>query len=137
MAMRAAFGGWLFILALSLFEAHAAERTQSFRIGDKDQSFTLLEERHITISSNCVERESLKKCNAAQALKRANLSKLGKDLFGRNPGAMLCSEQLGGTVVWSKDEKGNERTFCRFKDGSLVGSGTLAFYGRENSARRD
>lgn len=47
--------------------------------------------------------------------------------------AELTLAELGGTVVWSQDSQGNERTFCRFKDGSWVGSGSLAYYGRRNS----
>jgi hypothetical protein len=112
-----------------------SETSRNFRINESDVAFTLLPERHITISSGCVTKGELKNCDASKAIKKADLAKIGKDLFGRNPGAMLCSEQLGGTVVWSRDAKGNERTFCKFKDGSLVGSGTLAYYGHENAEK--
>lgn len=62
---------------------------------------------------------------ASKALKHADLSKIDRKIFGQDPGALLCSKQLTGKIVWSKDTKGNERTFCLFKDGTLVGTGSL------------
>jgi putative hemolysin len=115
--------------------AFSAESTQTFNLNDKVVRFTLMPERHITISSDCVAGGGkLKSCDASKAIEKADLSKMQKDPLGRNPGAMICSEQVGGTVVWSRDAKGNERTFCQFKDGSLVGSGTLSYYGRKKAA---
>lgn len=107
-----------------------------FTIDRKEIIFKAMPERHITISGNCVNNGQLKECDASRALKKVNISRLGPDLFGRNPGALLCSDQLGGRVVWTRNQKGNERTFCKFKDGSYVGSGTLAHYGRENSRKK-
>lgn len=119
-----------------LLAASTSAEDLRFRIAKKEVSFKAMPDRHITISANCVSKGRLKECAASQALKKADISKLGRDLFGRNPGALLCSDQLGGRVVWTRDQKGNERTFCEFKDGSYVGSGALAYYGRENSRKK-
>lgn len=107
-------------------------RKQAFTIDGKDVAFIWFRDRHITLSANCVAGGKPKPCAASRAIRRADSSKLTRDLFGRNPGALLCSAQLGGTVVWSRDSRGDERTFCAFRDGSLVGSGTLAYYGRRS-----
>jgi hypothetical protein len=120
----------LFILII-LFasNSYSSELMTTFLIENKNIEFIQIEQRHLTISSNCFEKGELKKCKASEAMKRADLDKLNKDLFGRNPGALLCDHQLGGIVVWARDIHGNERTFCKFDDGTFVGSGTLSYYG--------
>jgi hypothetical protein len=124
------------IVLMASASASAWGTNLTFKIERKDIAFRTLPERHITISAGCVKGERLLECAASQALRKADISRLKRDLFGRNPGALLCADQLGGRVVWARDQKGNERTFCQFKDGSYVGSGTLAHYGRKNSAQK-
>ena len=129
---------WLFLIVVFSplsSSAQSSDKVQTFTVGNENVSFTWFESRGITITSKCVEAGKLRNCDAKKALERVNLSKLEKDSLGRNPGALLCSAQLGGTVVWAKDAKENERTFCKFRDSSMVGSGTLAHYGRVNSKR--
>lgn len=39
---------------------------------------------------------------------------------GKNPAAVKCKEILEGTVVIGTDRKGNEQSFCSFRDGSYI-----------------
>jgi hypothetical protein len=123
----------LFLIVLLHSGAVFSSEKLSFSIDGKKTEFVWFKEQSITISASCVKSGQIKKCQAKQALDNVKSSLLEKDHFGRNPGTMLCSEQLKGTVVWAKDKSGNERTFCKFSDGSLVGSGSLFFYGNKNS----
>lgn len=136
MNLRSAIPKTFVCLSALLLAGGAFAEDLTFKIEKKEVAFKAMPEKHITISANCVHDGRLQDCAASQALKAANMAKLGRDLFGRNPGALLCSDQLGGRVVWTRNHRGDERTFCEFKDGSYVGSGALAFYGRENSKKK-
>ncbi len=123
----------LFLIAFLHSLTVVASEKLSFSIDGKSSEFVWFKDQSITISASCVESGKMKDCQARKALDIVKLSLLEKDYLGRNPGAMLCSNQLGGLVVWAKDKTGNERTFCKFKDSSLIGSGSLFFYGNKNS----
>lgn len=39
---------------------------------------------------------------------------------GKNPQAVKCKSMMGGEVIIATDGKGNEQSFCRFKDDSFL-----------------
>jgi hypothetical protein len=128
----------LFIILCLILGASvwAADLTKAeFNIGDQEVSFVHLEQKHITISASCMKPEGSLKCKAADALKKADDTLLKPDGLGRNPGARLCEEQFHQKVRLSTAQNGDERTFCEFSDGSLVGTGTLAYYGNKSHSK--
>ena len=124
-----------FGLVLFVTQPAISSESASYKFGESTIPFTYLPDQGITISSSCIVGTKLKKCQASEELRKANMKKMPPDPFGRNPGALICSEQVGGHVAWSRDPRGNERTFCKFGDGPMVTSGTLAFFGRENAKK--
>ena len=80
---------------------------------------------HLTLSSSC----SAKKCQAFKALSQASLKGLDEELKGgAQPGAVICRQRLHAELQVGKDANGNETGFCKFKDGSLVGTGSISYY---------
>lgn len=114
--------------------AHAAE--QSFELGGKQVNFFRSEEKHLTVSRGCLKSNGSLSCQAYESLSKASLDGLeSKNSGGANPGARICDSELKGEVVIGRDKSGNENSFCRFSDGSLVSSGTLMYYGRQNDTK--
>jgi len=50
------------------------------------------------------------------------------ELNGRPAGAIAC-QKLGNPMVTGINQGGNEETYCRFRDGSLLSTNTLEQYG--------
>lgn len=89
---------------------------------------------HLTIEKNCFyEQDS---CLAYLALKTVSYKKSAKDIKdGATPGAVICKKQLKMKLFVLKDKDGREHTFCKFKDDSFIGAGTLSFYANENDRK--
>ncbi len=95
------------------------------------ESFITSSDERIMISDFCLVGKTLR-CGAASALAKAfekglNLENSG----GKNPGSMACT-LLKGEVLIAADDEGNQNTYCRFKDHSIVDCGTLGFFTKEN-----
>lgn len=91
------------------------------------ESFITSSDNRIMISAFCMLGKNLR-CEAASALARA--FEKGLDLEnqgGKNPGSLACS-LLQGEVLIVADENGNQNTFCRFKDHSILDCGTLTYF---------
>ena len=73
-------------------------------------------------SENC-----LKDCQALKALDRVNQSPKQENfkMGGRNPGAWRCAHLSGGMVAILADDKGNQDSYCIFKDQSMVDCGAF------------
>jgi len=55
-----------------------------------------------------------------------------------NPGSVICHSQLlAGKVVVGKTVHGNEISFCRFADHSMIDLGSLTYIGRRNDRAHD
>lgn len=106
----------------------------SWKVGGKAVEIKALPERHLLISASCIQQDSTLDCEAYKALSKAKLQGLKKNSLagGANPGAVICSEKLGGKVVIAQDEHSNEQSFCLFGDSSLVDSGSILFWATSN-----
>jgi hypothetical protein len=125
------------LLSLLVCGSQAFANEPSFELGGKKVDFYRDEEKHLTISKSCIKSGGKFACQAYSALSKISLSSLSHKGGGANPGARICTSQLKGEVVIGRDSQGNENSFCRLDDGSLVSSGTLMFYGRENDAKQN
>ena len=89
----------------------------------------------LTISSSCRKKDSFA-CEAYSVLSKVSFKSVDKYLQGgANPGAVICKHLLKMEVVIGKDKKGNENSFCKFKDGSYIDNGTLLYYGLKNDKK--
>jgi hypothetical protein len=82
----------------------------------------------IAVSSHC----RLSDRNSCMALKKLDKASMGEvKSIGKgssaNPGTRIC-KFLEGRVVIGHDSEGNENSFCKFQDQSLIDCGTLSWY---------
>jgi hypothetical protein len=86
--------------------------------------------KRLTISSDCVAQTGELLCDAHAALSKA--TRAGTDVrqfsYGSNPGTVVCRQMLKGSIVMGSDKAGGQNTFCAFPDGSLLDTGTIAYY---------
>lgn len=105
-----------------------------FSFGKNRLEFT--ERDGVILSKSCLEPESNRlKCDVLDKIKKASLKTLKRTFGGQNPGAVACETQLGGIIVLGVDDEGNELTFCRFEDGSLVSTSSIRKVALENDIR--
>jgi hypothetical protein len=113
----------LFLALLPLaFAAASADDGASYRIDGRLVTFTRLERDRLLVSRECLVA-SVCACQACAAAEKSDgPTPPGAD--DRNPGAVAC-RAVGGLSLVGLDARGNERGFCRFRDGSLVSNGSL------------
>jgi hypothetical protein len=116
------------LLALTAFAADLPK--SEFRFKQGKIAFVTDESRKLTISADCRKADGSLKCDATAGLKQLSWKKRKKG--DHNPGSTLCEKQLKGTVVVGQSESGDENSFCRFPDGSMVDSGSLIYRARKN-----
>lgn len=90
-------------------------------------------ETNLLYSSACYKS----KCDALTLSKNLSWNKMSEDstLGGKNPGAVLCKEVLKQNIVYMKDLRGNENTFCLFKDKSFISSSSLSLIASKNEKK--
>jgi hypothetical protein len=90
-------------------------------------SFFHIPKDHLTLSQNC----SNLNCQAYKAFESTKFQDLkdldGKLTGGADPGSVVCSQRLNADIVIGTDTQGNETGFCKMKDGSMIGLGSLSF----------
>lgn len=116
------------LLALAAFGAEMPKVEYSFQQGKI--AFVTDEANKLTVSADCLKEDGSLQCDAATALKNISWKKRKKG--DENPGSSLCQKQLKAIVVVGKDAAGDESSFCRFSDGSMVDSGSLIYRARKN-----
>ena len=122
----------LALILLLLTNVALSFEEDSYRFGTLKFVFVSDYDKRLTISKNCLKNGKFN-CLAYQTIKKASLKAIEDQLFGgMNPGSKICSDQLRGTVVLGKDDKGNENSFCKFSDESIIDNGTLTYYGIKN-----
>ena len=90
---------------------------------------------HLTVSESC-EGPRGAGCQARRALGKLSLRKLdASQARGESDGSLLCERQAEGTVVVGTNARGDENSYCRFKDGSLVDNGSLVWRARLNDEK--
>ena len=128
----------LILLLMLTFEAAAFESSnilESWRMGDDYVMFVNLKSRGIRVSKGC-EKENLR-CEVWKILKSVSMKVLTpQDLKGgKNPGASLCHKQKDTQVIFARNTKGKQATFCLFPDGSMVDSGGLLIAAIKNDGK--
>lgn len=121
------------ILALSALNAFAADLSlpkSEFTFKQGTIAFVTDESAKLTVSADCLKPNRSLKCEATDGLK--NLSWKKRKKSDRNPGSFLCEAQLKGIVVMGRNAAGDESSFCRFADGSMIDSGSLVHRARIN-----
>ncbi len=127
----------IMFFCLELTAAYGAENKthEQYKINKKVINFIYDRDAKILADENCfIQKE---KCQALQALKIASFKGLEKHFKnGANRGAVACQRRLKGLVMIAYDRNGNEETFCKFKDGSLLASDSIWFHAFENDAKK-
>lgn len=133
---------YLSILLLSVVAAASfavggapAVSRATFRIEGKPVQLTRLEASRLLLSADCVEPDSgqlVESCEAVRAARRVSFRKLAISRFGgAEPGASVC-KQDGGVVLTGRDSDGDEASFCRYGDGSVVATDSLHYHAGKN-----
>jgi len=122
---------FLFILFLHSFQVFGVE--EIWKLGSTFIPLSQNPAKKWLISLQCEE----KACIASDELKKISMKSLSKgDLQGgKNPGAVLCHKINEASIVFLSDLQGNQNSFCKFKDGSMVSSSTLVIYAQENDKK--
>ncbi|MBC7539314.1 MAG: hypothetical protein H7281_10865, partial [Bacteriovorax sp.] len=107
--------------------------TEVWKMGGHFFEFSRNDSTGLLISKSCEQ----KKCEASKILKTISLKKLTAEKFsgGKNPGAVLCHELKNAQVVFLRDLKGNDNSFCMLSDKSFVSSGSLEIEARKNDEK--
>lgn len=116
------------LFAITVFSAEMPKTEYAFQQGRI--AFVTDEGSKLTVSADCLKDDGSFSCDATKGLKDLSWKKRKKG--DMNPGSALCQKQLKGTVVVGKDAAGDESSFCRFPDGSMVDSGSLIYRARKN-----
>ena len=104
---------------------------KSFEIHRQMYNFTWDRKDRISVSESC-DPSNRNSCIALKKLKYASIEKARQELInGTNPGVIIC-RLLKGESVLGYDKEGNQNSFCKFSDNSMVDSGTLTYYGIMN-----
>lgn len=106
---------------------HAESGGPNFLIEGKRQAFSLDQGNSLLVSREC-RNQGGKTCQALLAWKKTSAKSAAHAPIpgGLNPGAYLCKNVLRQEIVIGTDAHGNESSFCRFGDGSLLDNGSLA-----------
>jgi len=107
----------------------------SYQVDKKFYRFIRSDKKKVTISESCGLPDDKKydRCDAIDALNNAHTKKLKEiDLKGgKNTGDILCKKYLDGRVVFGETKMKNPISFCLFKDGSMVTTGSISYYSRK------
>jgi hypothetical protein len=111
---------WL-LVATPLIAASIAD-TQRWEISGTTIDFHYSDEDGLLIESRCYNNF---KCQSTKNYQKADASYYRNNYSaGREPGVIVCKQQFKGTIVIGKSFMG-ENSFCRFRDGSLIATGSL------------
>lgn len=121
----------ILLFSLISFQAFAVE--EIWKLGTTFLPMSQNAEKKWLISLHCEESD----CMAKDVLKKVTMKKFEKNdlLGGKNPGAVLCHKIKSASVVFLYDLQGNQNSFCRFKDGSMVSSSTMVIYAEANDKK--
>lgn len=120
-------------LALVTPQAQAAE-TLTFHFASGPVAFTRRAAERLVVSQSCEKPDGTLACTAAETTTPLSWPRARREAAreGTSPGTHLCEEQRKGTVVMATDERGDETSFCRFTDGSMIDNGSLVARARKN-----
>jgi len=107
---------------------------RSYRINGVAREFVYDREAHLLISADCANADgTFLPCDAHRAISRVTTRGFAVPRGGADGGAVACRRQLGAKVRTGVNAIGAEATFCLFRDGSLVSTGSLDFHAHKNA----
>lgn len=83
----------------------------------------------VRVSASCRTPEGRLACEALAQLRGAPIEVPKRSLDGRMSAGVKACMQTGRNVLVGRGPSGNEDSFCRFQDGSLLSTGALETYG--------
>ncbi|MCC7442749.1 MAG: hypothetical protein IT285_14030 [Bdellovibrionales bacterium] len=153
--MRPHFAATLLMLLFSpsarasdLVVAAADWRPRVYQILDGRDPFLFSRSAHAIVSAGCRRPDGSFACDAVRVLSRVRADKIKSVPGGADPGALVCLQQVQGTVVTGRPAllgakgsraanlPGGEASFCVLPDKSLVSTGSLDFHAHRNSRPR-
>lgn len=107
---------YFFIFFLIFFNAQSNEVT--YKVLGKSAVYSMNPELKVYVNEKC----SKPSCIALAVFKKYSSLDCSKFLFfnDKNPANIICLEHLNGEIDIGQDLKGNEISFCFFKDKSSV-----------------
>ncbi len=85
---------------------------------------------NVRVSAQCRTPTGQLQCAALQQLRNGMPVEIPRrELDGRASAGVKACTKLGFTIVTAFNQVGDEESFCRFPDGSLLSTGTLERYG--------
>ena len=102
---------FIVIFLFSAFSAFA-----EWKVRDLDLNAVPCPNKNCYISKSCLKEDT--DCDALKAYQNPRKGKVGPG--GSNPGSAVCKDFFKGFVNVAKDEKGNEESFCVFKDKTVL-----------------
>jgi putative hemolysin len=126
----------VFFLLILIFSSSHGEEPQGsiFKFGNKNIEFIV--QNKLVISKNCSQISPPAKCMATKSIMNVSFLAINRMEGGVNPGARICKMQAGGHVLLGVDSKGNEMTFCRFADDSLISNDSLIYASLQNDKNK-
>jgi len=104
----------------------------TYEIDKKFYRFISNTQKNVLISESCgmPNNKVYGKCDANDALSKVTHKKLQEiDMRGgKNTGDVLCKKYLSGKVVFGLTRFNNPISFCLFKDGTMVSTGTISYF---------
>lgn len=120
-----------FLILSSISQAY--DQVEIFQVAGKETKIYHYKKHQLSISKECQDLKSDKFCPDLKFLDKISLKKSNLEGTANiNPGSVICTKQLSGTVFIGIDKDRNQNSFCRLSDGLLVDNGTLTFYARKN-----
>ncbi|HAZ13820.1 MAG: hypothetical protein A2X86_14505 [Bdellovibrionales bacterium GWA2_49_15] len=122
--------------ALSAMASGPVSTLESWRFGEDYIIFVNLKDKGMRVNQGCEDATS--SCLVWKMLASVSLQDLdASDLSGgKNIGASLCHKIENAQIVFARNAKGRQATFCAFLDGSMVDSGGLLLAAKMNAAKR-
>jgi len=134
--MQNVLWGMLLVFAVTSHAGTPEKTFESWRVGEDYVVFVNFKHKGMKISKGCEDAKS--NCQVWKILAAVSTKQLGaSDLIGgKNPGASLCHKQKNAQILFARNVKGRQGTFCVFSDGSMVDSGGLLMAAKMNDAKK-
>lgn len=104
------------LMLLVSLNAIAAKDLQTYKFGNMIVAFEKVDK--FTVNRSCVKSG----CEALKKAREFDGKYVSSDLLvgGKNPSAVKCKTMMEGKIIIGTDRKGNEQSFCYFKDESFL-----------------
>ena len=114
------------VFLLTVASLGHANGVSTYDFGGRAARFVRIEKQRLTISQNCAKKSGGElRCQAYRAFAGASLQGLTPKQSGPFEGRKAICSRSGGRIVIGQSPSQDERSFCLFKDSSMVDLGSL------------